>query len=221
MQVMIDGRMIDRTHTYKSNGRIASRIAKFLWIGLVALIPAVADGASPEQAYLAARNVQIHRLAALSKPDPGSEQVLKAHDQAVAELQNQLRRVVGPPKLELPGLPAEGKINNDTLTKGDQGFGMLDGLRYASEDYKTLAVVTTEGLFKIWLREHRKWWRDNNVPQDPANALRHTSFYTQAMSTDAAVFKYVELPIRKPRQPSPSPCSAPARRMSARGRPKT
>ncbi len=116
----------------------------------------------------------------------------------MAELQNQLRRVVGPPKLELPGLPAEGKINNDTLTKGDQGFGMLDGLRYASEDYKTLAVVTTEGLFKIWLREHRKWWRDNNVPQDPANALRHTSFYTQAMSTDAAVFKYVELPIRKP-----------------------
>jgi hypothetical protein len=198
MQVMIDGRMTDRTHTYKSHGRIASRIAKFLWIGLVALIPAGADAASPEQAYLAARNVQIRRLAALSKPDPGSEQVLKAHDQAVAELQNQLRRVVGPSKLELPGLPAEGKINNDTLTEGDQGFGMLDGLRYASEDHKTWAVVTTEGLFKVWLREHRKWWRDNNVPQDPANALRHMSFYTQAVSTDAAAFKSVELPIRKP-----------------------
>ena len=124
--------------------------------------------------------------------------MLKEHERAVAELEKQLKRVIGPSALALPGLPAEGKINNDTLTKGDQGFGLLDGLRYVSEDYKTWVVVTTEGLFKMWLREHRKWWRDNNVPQDPAKALRHNSFYTQAMSTDAAVFKYAELPIKKP-----------------------
>ena len=48
------------------------------------------------------------------------------------------------------------------------------------------------------LREHRKWWRENNVPQDPAQALRHESFYTQGVNLDAAVFKYVELPIKKP-----------------------
>ena len=61
-----------------------------------------------------------------------------------------------------------------------------------------MVVVTTEGLFRTWLREHRKWWNDNNVPLDPAQALRHTSFYTQALNTDAAVFKFAELPVKKP-----------------------
>jgi hypothetical protein len=35
MQVMIDRRTMDRTHTYKSHGRIASRIVKLLRIGPV------------------------------------------------------------------------------------------------------------------------------------------------------------------------------------------
>jgi len=172
---------------------------KFLWIGFLALLPTMAMAASPEQDYLAARDAQIRRLTAMSKPDPSNDRVLKAHDAAVAELEKQLKRIIGPSSpLALPGLPSEGKMNNDTLTKGDLGFGMLDGLRYASEDHKTLVVVSTEGLFKVWLREHRNWWRDNNVPQDPAQALRHASFYTQAVSSDAAVSKYVELPIKKP-----------------------
>ena len=86
-----------------------------------------------------------------------------------------------------------------------------------------MVVVTTEGLFKIWLREHRKWWRDNNVPQDPAKALRHTSFYTQAMSTDAAVFEIRRTADQKARGGKPRLRHArhAARRMSARGRPKT
>jgi hypothetical protein len=84
------------------------------------------------------------------------------------------------------------------LFKDDVGFGMLDGLAYSSEDYKTRVIVTTEGLFKTWLRGHRKWWRESNVSQDPAKALSHMSFYTQATSADSAVIKYAELPIRKP-----------------------
>jgi hypothetical protein len=191
--------MICRPQTYKPRHRIASSIVKFLWIGFLALLPTMAEAASPEQAYLAARDAQIRRLTALSKPNPSSDKVLKEHERAVAELEKQLKRIIGPSSLlKLPGLPTEGKINNDTLTKGDLGFGMLDGLRYASEDYKTLVVVSTEGLFKVWLREHRNWWRDNNVPQEPTKALRHGSFYTQAVSSDAAVSKYVELPIKKP-----------------------
>ena len=170
----------------------------FLWIGLLALLPTMAVAASAGQAYLAARDAQVRRLDALSKPDPSSDKVLKEHERAVAELEKHLKRVIGPSALALPGLPAEGKINNDTLTKGDQGFGLLDGLVYWSSDYKTQVVVTTEGLFKVWLREHRRWWGKDDVPQDPANALRHVSFYTQAVSGDAAVFKYVELPVRKP-----------------------
>jgi hypothetical protein len=171
---------------------------KFLWIGFLALLPTMAMAASPEQAYLAARDAQIRRLTALSKPNPSSDKVLKEHERAVAELGNQLKRLIGPLALALPGLPADGKPNNDTLTKGDLGFGMLDGLRYGAEDEASQVVVTTERLFKVWLREHRKWWRDNNIPQDPASALRHVSFYTQAVSSGAAVSKYAELPIKKP-----------------------
>jgi hypothetical protein len=173
-------------------------MVKFLWIGLLALLPATAMAASAEQAYLAARDAQIRRLTALSKPNPSSDKVLKEHERAVAELGKQLKRIIGPLALTLPGLPAEGKANNDTLTKGDQDFGLLDGLRYSSEDYKTWVVVTTEGLFKTWLREHRKWWGKNDPSQDPAKALRHVSFYTQATSTGAATVKYAELPIKKP-----------------------
>ena len=161
--------------------------------------PAVAEAATPEQAYLASRNAQIRKLAALQKSGIREASVLhKQHEQAVAELQKQVTRVVGPSKLAMPGLPADGKINNDTLTKGDRASDCSTGCDMHPRTHKTMVVVTTEGLFRTWLREHRKWWRDNNVPQDPAKALRHTSFYTQAMSTDAAVFKYAELPIKKP-----------------------
>jgi hypothetical protein len=173
-------------------------MVKFLWIGFLALLPTMAMAASAEQAYLAARDAQIRRLTALSKPNPSSDKVLKEHERAVVELGKQLKRLIGPSALALPGLPADGKPNNDTLTKGDQEFGKVDGLLYVSEDYKTQVVVTTEGLFRTWLRAHRNWWRDNNVPQDPAKALRHVSFYTQAVGTGAAFSKYAELPIKKP-----------------------
>jgi hypothetical protein len=196
MQIMID---MERTHTYRQRVPIASRMAGFFWIGVLMLGPVFAEAATPEQAYLVSRDAHIRKLAAVEKSaGVESERLRKAHEQAVTDLQKQIARIVGPSELTLPGLPAAGALNNDTLTKGDMGFGLLDGLRYASEDHRTMVVVTTEGLFRIWLREHRKWWNDNNVPQDPAQALRHTSFYTQALSTDAAVFRFAELPVKKP-----------------------
>ena len=174
-------------------------MAGLLWIGLLALFPVLAAAATPEQAYLASRDAHIRKLAAVEKSAGlESERLRKAHEQAVADLQKQVARIVGPSAPALPGLPAAGRLNNDTLTKGDMGFGLLDGLRYATEDHGTMVIVTTDGLFRTWLREHRKWWNDNNVPQDPAQALRHTSFYTQALNTDAAVFKFAELPVKKP-----------------------
>src|SRR5262245_51285952 len=120
--------MIGRPQTYKARHRIASSIVKFLWIGFLALLPTMAMAASPEQAYLAARDAQIRRLTALSEPNPSDDKVLKEHERAVAELEKQLKRIIGPLTLAVPGLPAESKINNDTLTKGDQDFGLLDGL---------------------------------------------------------------------------------------------
>jgi hypothetical protein len=191
--------MMDRINTYRPCVPIASRMAGLFWIGLLALCPVFAEAATPEQTYLAARDAQIRKLAAvLKKFGIEDKRVTKQHEQAVADLGKQVARVVGPSALALPGLPADGKPNNDALIKGDMGFGLLDGVRYGAGDSDTMVVVTTEGLFKTWLREHRKWWRDNNVPQDPAEALRHDSFYTQAMSTDAAVHRFAELPVKKP-----------------------
>ena len=191
--------MMFRPHTYKPRHRIASGIGKFLWIGFLALLPAAAMAASPEQAYLAARDAQIRRLTALSKPSPSADRVLTGSMSGRwPTLGKQLKRIIGPLALALPGLPADGKNNTDTLIKGDQEFGKLDGLVYSSKDYNTQVWVTTEGLFKIWLREHRKWWRNNDLPQDPAKALGQASFYTQATGTGAATEKYAELPIKKP-----------------------
>src|SRR4051794_34648079 len=176
---------------------------RFLWIALLVLSPAAAVAASSEQSYLAARDAQTRKIAAAEKKiGVSSDRFTKLQDSAVAELEKQLRQVVGPSALNLPGVGATPKINNDTLLKGDLGFGMLDGLAYGSEDYKTRVVVTTEGLFKAWLRDHRKWWKDNELPQDPAKALAYETFYTQAVNSDATLSRYAELPIKKPQAAS-------------------
>jgi hypothetical protein len=60
--------------------------------------------------------------------------------------------------------------------------------------------VTTDALFAHWLREHKNWWGPSvaNVPQGAAAALRSEAFYTQALTTDSAISKYLELPLAKP-----------------------
>jgi hypothetical protein len=98
------------------------------------------------------------------------------------------------------------RLNLDTLYKGDQGFGMLDGLRFDSEfgesgekagangtdgkyvEPKAHIIVTTQTMFARWLRIHKDWWDKGlkNVPQQIGSALRDESFYTQAISTDSA-----------------------------------
>ena len=65
---------------------------------------------------------------------------------------------------------------------------------------KAHIIVTTQTLFERWLRAHKDWWgkKLKNVPQQIGDAFRDESFYTQAISTDAAVIKFNELPIAKP-----------------------
>ena len=65
---------------------------------------------------------------------------------------------------------------------------------------KSHIIVTTQPLFERWLRAHKDWWgkKHKNVPQQIGAALKDESFYTQAISTDAAVVNFNELPIAKP-----------------------
>ena len=65
---------------------------------------------------------------------------------------------------------------------------------------KTHIIVTSQTLFERWLRAHKEWWGNNvkNVPQQIGAALKDESFYTQAVSSGAAVVNFNSLPIAKP-----------------------
>jgi hypothetical protein len=174
-----------------------TRLLLALILCLSAISANAVSAASPEQDYLAARDAYIK---AFEHGYTGSD--IDKHQRALADLEAQLRRIVGPTTLE--GFPAEGKIHLDTLSTEDQGFGLLDGLAYTIPlddkgiDEKVSVVVTTRSLFEAWLRAHKtKWWGQNPLPQDLQAALRSDEFYRQALSTDAAVVTYAQLPVAK------------------------
>jgi hypothetical protein len=169
---------------------------KFVLIALLVLLPAASNAASPEQEYFAARDAYIKRLERETKPNVVSDDLTRREQLARAELEMRLKQIIG--SSELKGVAPEAKVNLDTLLKGDQGFGMLDGLVYSSPEDKTRIIVTTDALLNAWLRGHRKWWGKNDIPAGVEPALRSEPFYTQAISTDAAVQKYAELPVKKP-----------------------
>ena len=169
---------------------------KLLLIALLMLTPAIASAASPEETYLAARDAYISKIAAADKSGMNNDDRMKIEDPAIADLLQQLKRIIGP--VALQGVAPEPKLGNDTLLEGDQGFGMIDSLVYASPDDKTRIFVSTETLLKTWIVAHRAWWGENDVPQNVPDALKSMSFYTQSMSQDSAVIKYAELPVKKP-----------------------
>jgi hypothetical protein len=160
---------------------------------LVLMLPAIAAAATPEQSYLASRDSSI---AKLKKLDSSATGFAKAEDAAKRNLELQLGRIIGP--FDMAGVKGPGKINLDTLSAGDEGFGMLDGLAFKAEDKSIEVVVTTDGLFDAWLKGHKDWWKGMaNVPPAGADALRFDAFYTQAISTDAAVSKFADIPVAK------------------------
>ena len=173
-------------------------LSNFLALGLCAAAlgatPARADALEDE--YVKTRNGYIARF------DPGEKEAdfkklegpLK---RASADLQARLRKIVGKP--EIKGATGEGKLNEMSLMKGDIEFGALDALVF-NLDGKSRAYVTTSGLLGAWLKEHKDWYDKGipNVPQDAAGALRFDGFYSQAISSDAAVTKFAELDIKPP-----------------------
>jgi hypothetical protein len=153
--------------------------------------------ASPEDSYYASRDAYIAKFATTGATSGNiDDNTLKLHALALDQLGKLLRPIIG--TVAIRGSPAKVKSNLDSLFKGDFGFGRLDGLLYSSADDKTQITVTTEALLQRWLREHKDWWVAANVPQDVDAALKSEAFYTQALTTDAAVFRYVELPVVKP-----------------------
>jgi hypothetical protein len=180
----------------------------------LAIDHAAPGGAGAEDRYVAVRDAAIKKLKLIAKSG-NSDAAAKAEDAARADLEAQMRAILGP--LAYAGFGA-GQLNLDTLSEGDEGFGMLDGLRFdaltgrngepagatdAAGRYaepKAHIIVTTQTLLVRWLTAHKEWWGKGvkNVPQRASAALTDESFYTQAISTDSAVVSLAALPITKP-----------------------
>ena len=168
---------------------------KSLALTLALLVPGLAQAASPQETYLAARDKAVTELSAATSNGTGEE---PAYKKAVADLKDQLSAMVG--AVTVKGISASVKLNADTLYKDDQGFGALDGLIYASSDEKTSMVVTTQALLQHWLVEHKTWYGEKSadLPQTAEEAAKVDIFYTQAFQTDAAFVLYGTLPVAKP-----------------------
>jgi len=169
--------------------------------------------ASPEDRYIATREAAIAKIDKLykAKKDDEAGKLEKATE---VELTAQMKAILAEPDRKGFGPP---KLNLDAYTSGDQGYGLLDGLRYDAStgengekagdsgggkyvEPKSHLIVTTQPLLERWLRGHKDWWgKDkNNVAQQVGAALKQEDFYTQAISTDAAVINFSELPIALP-----------------------
>lgn len=173
-----------------------------------------AAAAAPEDRYVAARDAAIDKFSKRYDAGNFDDEARKAEDAARADLGAQMVAILAEPARKGYAPPV---LNLDTFYRGDEGFGMLDGLRFDSETGKggekagkgegdkyveprDHIIVTSEHLFERWLRAHKNWWDkgEKNVPQQISAALKAESFYTQAISTDAAVINFNALPIAKP-----------------------
>jgi hypothetical protein len=195
--------------------RIISRLAVFLFS--IVMLPnafAAPPGASLEDRYIAARDAAIEKSSKLYDAGKFDDGAQKAEDATRGELQTQMSAILAESNRGGFGPP---KLNLDTFYKGDEGFGMLDGLRFDAETGKggekagkgdgdkyveprAHIIVTTERLFARWLRGHKDWWDKGlkNVPQQIDAALKFEGFYTQAISTDSAVINFNALPVARP-----------------------
>ena len=168
---------------------------------MAAFIVTAAAAATPEETYWAARDAAIAKVKAATAAEPknptGSDddKVIALDNRELAGLEKQLRAIVG--AVAIKGLDGKSAINLDTLNDGDEDFGLLDGMVYGGLDAKTRVIVTTDGLFRRWLQQHKNW-TDNGLPQDAAAAIKDQDFYSQAVLTDAAIVHYADLPITAP-----------------------
>lgn len=175
--------------------RLAGLLAVILTLGGVAAAAAQTPPLTQaEQGYLSARDAAIAAIKARIDAKASDVDISATDDKALADLETRLRAIVGP--VSVAGF-GDAKINLETLQQ-ELGFGYLDGLVVRSPDSTSSIVVTTEALFAAWLRGHKDFWKGTPMPQTIAAAVRAEAFYTQGLSTDAAMVSYGELPVKKP-----------------------
>ena len=141
--------------------------------------------ASLEQKYFETRDNFIREFEKASVPIDGRDE---KDEHALAELEKQLKAIVGPVNVE--GFPKEGKINLLTLQNDELGFGQIDGLRFSSEQ-EHLFVITNK-ILKKYLAGQPK------LPKDLAELSKTGEFYLRALTAEAAVTYFAEIPVKSP-----------------------
>jgi hypothetical protein len=122
-------------------------------------------GPSPEDRYVATRDAAIARFSSIHDAGRFDDAAKKDEETARADLQAQMSAILG-------------ELNRN----GADGWYV---------EPKAHIIITTQAILARWLRAHKDWWDKGlkNVQQIAA-AFRNESFYTQAMSTDAAVVNF-------------------------------
>jgi len=153
--------------------------------------------ASPEDDYVATRNKDIARVKHLVDAKVDDKKVQAEQDKMLADLKRRLDAIVGP--FAVAGYPADGKLTLETLSNEDVGFGQLDGVVHSASDDGPQVIVTSRGLIGRWLRERSADKdKDARLPAELEAALRNDTFYTFAVSEDAAFGKTADLAVAKP-----------------------
>ena len=144
--------------------------------------PMTLVAASPEEKYFETRDNFIREFEKASVPID----VLDEKDRhALAELEKQLKPIIGPVNVE--GFPKEGKINLLTL-ENDYGFGQVDGLSFSAKQEELF--VTTDNILKKYLAGQPE------LPKDLAQLSRTGEFYVRAITAEAAVTYFAEIPVK-------------------------
>ena len=155
-----------------------------------------APAASPEDAYLAARDGAITKIKQLEAAKADEPAISAEDEKARSDLEARLRDIIGP--VSVKGFPTAGKLNLESLTESDVGFGMLDGLAYSAGEEDEV-VVTTRPLLSAWLKgKAGERDKDLRLPADAVAAARLDAFFAQAIASDATFSKMADLPMAKP-----------------------
>jgi hypothetical protein len=142
-----------------------------------------------ELRYAAVKDSAIRSLVArVQRREPFAKYKL-AHDSALRDLTRRLRLIIGP--FQAKQFSTSAHINTDDLFPDDADSGGLDALMYESADRTSSILVTTRSLLASWLDKTA-----DEIPRNPITALGTPEFYTFAINTHSAVFKYASIPVR-------------------------
>ena len=165
---------------------------------ILMFLPLMAGGAlaaSPEAAYVAARDKAIAEIKALEDAKASESALQAAEDKASADLVKQLKAIIGPVAIE--GFAAPDQLNI-ALSQHQQGYEDLDGLASYGKE-KQVLVVTTRSLTQAWLEANAS--DKDKTKRQPTGidaAARGADFYNGSLYSDVTFSKYADLPIAKP-----------------------